>query len=72
MYTLLLKQLRSSTDYSDICIWGRKDSPGVLSTKYSALRFLLGVGKVCPIESLFGETGWTPFDVLIKFNTLTA
>ena len=38
--------------------------------QYRALGLLLGVGKVCPIVSLFGETGWTLFDVFIKFNTL--
>jgi hypothetical protein len=35
-----------------------------------ALRFLLGVGKTCPKAGLFGETGWVPFTMSIRFSIL--
>ena len=34
------------------------------------MRFLLGVGRTCPKVGLFGETGWVPFTMTIKFNIL--
>jgi len=34
------------------------------------MRFLLGVGKACLIVGLFGETGWVPLSLTIKFNIL--
>ena len=49
---------------------------GIIRTKitYSisdnALSFLLGVGKTCPKAGLFGETGWVPFQMTIKFSIL--
>ena len=32
------------------------------------MRFLLGVGKACSIVGLFGETGWVPLSLTIKFS----
>ena len=34
------------------------------------MRFILGVGKSCPIAALFGETGWVPLSLTIKFNII--
>ena len=45
--------------------WGHKDSVKITSIQYKALRYFLGVGKMCPIAGLIGETGWIPFKALI-------
>ena len=42
----------------------------MLNIQTSALRFLLGVGKTCPMAGLFGETGWVPFTMSIRFSIL--
>ena len=50
------------------CIWGRADSKSLASIQLNALRFALGVGKVCPIAGLFGDSGWVPYSIVVKFN----
>jgi len=40
---------------SNACIWGHKEYKEVLRIQYNAMRFLLGVGKACPIVGLFGH-----------------
>ena len=53
------------------CIWGHlKNKNNLLNIQINALRFLLGVGKTCPKAGLFGETGWVPFQMTIKFSIL--
>ena len=50
------------------CIWGHAESKALASIQLSALRFALGVGKACPIAGLFGESGWVPYTMMVKFN----
>ena len=69
-YTLLFNQLVQPIVMSNACIWGHKNSIKVMGIQHKALRYFLGVGKVCPVVGLFGETGWIPFNALIKFNIL--
>ena len=52
------------------CIWGHSENRRILGIQYSAMRFLLGVGRVCPITGLVGERGWVPFSMTIKFSIL--
>jgi len=69
-YTLLFDQLVQPIVMSNACIWGHKNSIKVMGIQHKALWYFLGVGKVCPVVGLFGETGWIPFNALIKFNIL--
>ena len=69
-YTLLFNQLVQPIIMSNACIWGHKDSLKVMGIQHRALRYFLGVGKMCPLAGLFGETGWIPLKALIKFNIL--
>ena len=50
--------------------WGHKDYPRIRYIQHRALRYFLGVGKVCPIGGLFGKTGWIPFRACTKFEIL--
>ena len=52
------------------CIWGHNDSKALASIQINALRFVLGVGKACPIAGLFGESGWVPHSMTVSFNIL--
>ena len=52
------------------CIWGHAESKTLTSIQLNALRFALGVGKACPIAGLFGESGWVPYSMMVKFNIL--
>jgi len=60
-YSMLFNQLVVPVIMSNACIWGHKEYKEVLRIQYNAMRFLLGVGKACPIVGLFGET-------LISYN----
>ena len=67
-YTLYFNQLVQPIVMSNACIWGHKDSVKVMGIQHRTLRYFSGVGKMCPVVGLFGETGRIPFKVLIKFN----
>lgn len=54
-YTLLFNQLVQPIVMSNACIWGHKDSLKVMGIQHRALRYFLGVGKMCPVVGLFGE-----------------
>ena len=69
-YTMLFNQLVQPVIMCNACIWGHTENKSILGIQYSAMRFLLGVGKVCPIAGLFGETGWVPLAMTIKFQIL--
>ena len=70
-YSLLFRQLVESIIMCNACIWGHlKNKNNLLNIQINALRFLLGVGKTCPKAGLFGETGWVPFQMTIKFSIL--
>ena len=69
-YTMLFNQLVQPIILCNACIWGHTVSRSILGIQYSAMRYLLGVGKVCPIAGLFGETGWIPLAMAIKFQIL--
>jgi hypothetical protein len=70
IYSLLFKQLVEPIIMCNACIWGHYENKNVLNIQLSALRFLLGVGKACPKAGLFGETGWVPFIMNIRFSIL--
>lgn len=69
-YTMLYNQLVQPIIMCNACIWGHSESKGLASTQVSALRFVLGLGKACPIAGLFGESGWVPHSMTVKFNIL--
>ena len=69
-YSMLFNQLVHSIIMCNACIWGHSESKVLASIQLNALRFLLGVGKACPIAGLFGESGWVPYSMLVKFNIL--
>ena len=69
-YTLLLNQLVQPIIMTNACIWGHKEYTKITTIQHRVMRFFLGVGKMCPINGLFGETGWIPFRGLIRFNIL--
>ena len=69
-YTKLFNQLIVPIITTNACIWGHKECTEILRIQYKAMRFILGVGKSCPIAALFGETGWVPLSHTIKFNIL--
>ena len=69
-YTMLFNQLVQPIIMCNAGIWGHTENKSILGIQYSAMRFLLGVGKVCPIAGLFGETGWVPLTMAIKFQIL--
>ena len=50
------------------CIWGHTNSKNLASIQLNALRFVMGVGKACPIAGLFGESGWVPHSMTVRFN----
>lgn len=70
IYSLLFKQLVESIILCNACIWGHHECKNILAIQINALRFLLGVGKACPKAGLFGETGWVPLEMCIKFSIL--
>lgn len=65
---MLFNQLVQSIVMCNACIWGHADSKTLASIQVNALRFALGVGKACPIAGLFGESGWVPYSMMVKFN----
>ena len=67
---LPFNQLLQPIVMSNTCIWGHKDTLKVMGIQHKALRYFLGVGKMYLVVSLFGETGWIPFEALIKFDIL--
>ena len=67
-YSLLFNQLVQSIIMCNACIWGHTESKLLASIQLNALRFVLGVGKACPIAGLFGEAGWVPYSMMVKFN----
>ena len=69
-YSMLFNQLVVPIITSNACIWGHKEHKRILQSQYAALRFLLGVGKACPISALFGESGWISLLHSIKFAIL--
>ena len=70
-YSMLFNQLVQSIIMCNACIWGHAESKSLASIQLNALRFVLGVGKACPIAGLFGELGWVPYNnMMVKFNIL--
>ena len=67
-YTKLFNQLIVPIVITNACIWGHRECKEILRIQYKAMRFILGVGKSCPIAALFGETGWVPLSLTIKFS----
>ena len=67
---MLFKQLVESIIMCNACIWGHQECKNISAIQTNALWFLLGVGKTCPKAGLFGETGWVPLEMSIKFNIL--
>lgn len=67
-YSMLFNQLVQSIIMCNACIWGHTESKSLASIQLNALRFALGVGKACPIAGLFGESGWVPYSMTVKFN----
>ena len=55
VYTYLFNQLIQPTTMCNACIWGHSENRRI---QYSAMRFLLRVGRVCPTSGLVEETGW--------------
>ena len=72
IYSLIFinKQLVESIILCNACIWGHHECKNILAIQTNALRFLLGVGKARPKAGLFGETGWVPLEMCIKFTIL--
>ena len=52
-YTLLFDQLVQPIGMTNTCIWGHKDTVKVTGIQHKALRYFLGVGKMCPVVGLF-------------------
>ena len=69
-YSMLFNQLVHSIVMCNSCIWGHTESKLLASIQQNALRFILGVGKTCPVTGLFGESGWVPYSMMVKFNIL--
>ena len=69
-YTMLFNQLVVPIITTNAFIWGHKDYKSIFRIQYNAMRFLLGVGKACTIVGPFGETGWVPLSLTIKFSIL--
>ena len=53
-YSMSFNQLVQSTIMCNACVWGHTDSKSLANIQINALRFILGVGKACPIAGLFG------------------
>ena len=68
--SMLFNQLVQSIILCNACIWGHAESRTLTSIQLNALRFALWVGKACPIAGLFGESGWVPYSMMVKFNIL--
>ena len=60
-YTYLFNQLIQPIIMCNACIWGHSENRRILGIQYSAMRFLLRVGRACPISGLAGEMGWQWF-----------
>ena len=69
-YTMLFNQLIIPIITTNAFIWGHKEYKSIFRVQYNGMRFLLGVGKACSIVGLFGETGWVPLSLTIKFCIL--
>ena len=76
---IFLSRAASILDYSSE-IWGFIKAPSIGKIPNRAMRFLLGVHKLCPLPALSGDIGWVPsryrlyisifryWDRLIKMN----
>ena len=67
-YSMLFNQLVQSIIMCNASIWGHTESRMITSIQLNALRFVLGVGKACPIARLYGESEWVPISMMLKFN----
>ena len=70
-YSMLFKQLVQPIIMCNASIWGHTESRMLTGIQLNALRFVLGVGKACPIAGLFGESGWVPFSMMLKFSIVS-
>ena len=66
----IFNQLVHSIILCNACIWGHTESKALAGIQLNALRLALGVGKACPIAGLFGESGWVPYSMSVKFNIM--
>ena len=70
-YSMLFKQLVQPIIMCNASIWGHTESRMIAGIQHNALRFVLGVGKACPLAGLFGETGWVPLSMMLKFSIVS-